>query len=874
MRIDAFRFRHVGPFGAEGVEVSGLLPGLNVIAEHNERGKSSLLTALETVLFLPHTSWKGDAKRLQREDGAPIGEVDFTHDGRAYRLVKRFLKSKHAELIDLSSGDIIATKREAEERLGEMLGLNSTARGPSGLLWVRQGDSMDQAQDDGQVASRLESELSTLVGGERARAYLERTETELYTLLTEGGRVKKGGSLELAQTALDTIKADLTTARAAQTATRQMGLDLARVHQQIAATDAEGDAEADAAELKKARVALDQARLARSELDRQHEQLARLNAETERANAKLDAHLVAVKTLDEAHADISTISASVAALTTRKTETKAHLATLAEQLQALDESRATLAKLDANQTTRERLADRNATLQAVIANLEALDIDRDKRAACVTERDALPVIDRGALEQINQLTRTIDQTEATLATVDATLMIDFALGVVAQIGDTPIKNGPVRLNTTAALSIEGIGTIRLAAPEADSLRATLAQTRSDLVALFEDLSVSSPEEATAALHQRKEIMDDIAVIDRQITVSAPDGRDAIIDARERLQSEIDRFAAKLDEIAPDGLSDDGVAIDAVALEATSAQTQGEQRAAQTTLGEIERDQATLQERLTTRQRGVASAPDTVKPATRDAIYGKLASAAASFATQVETARAGLSNAQAQGPSDPDLIEARISRLNKVASTRSETLASLRIDAAELAARRRESFEQRDPDAEVTRLDDRAAQLTEDVTRHRNHTAALTLLRDTLKESQRSLQDQYTEPVRQKLLPLLRGVIDGADVELNETLGAQGLMRNGQDDALDRLSGGTQEQIAILTRLAFAQLLAESGHPCPVILDDALVYADDQRRSRMFDVMEKVTSGVDPLQLLYLSCHEANAIKLGGNRLRLKPWPAS
>ena len=32
MRIDGFRFRHVGPFGANGVSVTGLKPGLNVIA--------------------------------------------------------------------------------------------------------------------------------------------------------------------------------------------------------------------------------------------------------------------------------------------------------------------------------------------------------------------------------------------------------------------------------------------------------------------------------------------------------------------------------------------------------------------------------------------------------------------------------------------------------------------------------------------------------------------------------------------------------------------------------------------------------------------------------------------------------------------------
>lgn len=866
MKLDAFRFRHVGPFGAAGVEVAGLKPGLNVIAEHNERGKSSLLAALEMVLFLPHSSWKGDAKRLQRDDGAPIGEVDFTHNGRAYRLTKRFMKSKHAELIDLCSGSVIATKREAEERLGDMLGLNSTARGPSGLLWVRQGDSMDQAEDDGQVASRLESELSTLVGGERARAYLDRTETELYALLTATGRTKTGGPLALAEEALTTTQDRLTAARAAQAATQQMGLDLLRVHEQIAATEAQGNADLSARELKEARAALDQARLAKSELDRQHEQLARLTAEADRADTKLADHLSATKRVDHALTDIDAITTQMTTLGTRKTLVKSRLAALADDLRGLDARRAAVAKLDADQAVRERLADRNAAFNAATANLEALDQELERRAVCVATRDTLPDIDRSTLAQMEQLARTIDQTGAALTHVDATLLLDLKPGISARIGDTTVNNGPVRLDASRALTLEGIGTIQLAAPEAETLRNILIEARSTHDELLETLGVDSPEAAADAMRERKDISDDIALIDRHMTNIAPDGRNALIDARDRLTREIEGLAARLEDNPPDL-----VEVDGPDLATQLAHTQGEQRAAQLSFSEIEKELATLQERLKTRRRDVASAPETAAATKRDTHYGLLAATAASLATQIETAHTTLDTAKAQAPSDPALIEARINRLTEIARTRTDTLSRLRMEAAELAARRRESFEQRDPDAEVTRLSERAERLNETVARHRQRAAALTLLRDTLKESQRSLQDQYTDPVRQKLLPLLRGVIDGVDIKLNETLGASGLIRNGQDDHLEQLSGGTQEQIAILTRLAFAQLLSDSGHSCPVILDDALVYADDQRRGRMYDILRMVTDGTDPLQLLYLTCHEANAAQLGGNRLSLKDW---
>jgi uncharacterized protein YhaN len=47
-----------------------------------------------------------------------------------------------------------------------------------------------------------------------------------------------------------------------------------------------------------------------------------------------------------------------------------------------------------------------------------------------------------------------------------------------------------------------------------------------------------------------------------------------------------------------------------------------------------------------------------------------------------------------------------------------------------------------------------------------------------------------------------------------------LARDGGEEDLAGLSGGTREQIAMLTRLAFARLLARAVRATPVILDDA------------------------------------------------------
>jgi hypothetical protein len=77
--------------------------------------------------------------------------------------------------------------------------------------------------------------------------------------------------------------------------------------------------------------------------------------------------------------------------------------------------------------------------------------------------------------------------------------------------------------------------------------------------------------------------------------------------------------------------------------------------------------------------------------------------------------------------------------------------------------------------------------------------------------------------------------------------------------------------AVLTRLAFARLLARDGRPTPVILDDALVYSDDDRIERMFDALHRQSHDQ---QILVFSCRQRAFAKLGGNILQMSDWQPS
>ena len=143
MRIQSIRFRNVGPFGADGIRLDGFTPGLNVVCETNEFGKSSILDALQLILYRPFSSTKADVKNRMHAastDGFE-GEIYFEVDAREYCFWKRFIKRKGARLLDVKTGETLAVDRSAEERLATLLRADFSEKGPSGLLWVKQGYS-------------------------------------------------------------------------------------------------------------------------------------------------------------------------------------------------------------------------------------------------------------------------------------------------------------------------------------------------------------------------------------------------------------------------------------------------------------------------------------------------------------------------------------------------------------------------------------------------------------------------------------------------------------------------------------------------------------------------------------------------------------
>ncbi|WP_291736114.1 hypothetical protein [Leisingera sp. F5] len=138
----------------------------------------------------------------------------------------------------------------------------------------------------------------------------------------------------------------------------------------------------------------------------------------------------------------------------------------------------------------------------------------------------------------------------------------------------------------------------------------------------------------------------------------------------------------------------------------------------------------------------------------------------------------------------------------------------------------------------------------------------------LKAAQDRSRENYVAAVHQELMPLLRMIWPDAEPVIDADSGLiTSLTRRDVQEEFDVLSGGTQEQISLLVRLAFAKILAADGRAAPVVLDDAIVYTDDDRIDQMFNAL---TRQAEDLQIIVFSCRQRAFRALGGETLTIAP----
>lgn len=862
MQITSVTLRNVRRF-VEPVTISGIGPGLNVLSAPNEAGKSTFFDALQAVFFFSHRSFDKKVKPLvPRVGGDPEVTVEFLVEGATWRLSKCWSGSASRKSARLwRDGTLVGQGEEAETRLATLLGAPGDG-GPAGLLWVRQGlvEMGAEAGEDAARRSILESvagEVEAMTGGQRMKAALAACEEVLGRHLTSTGRDKVGGGLAKARGEVEELSAEKATLETRVTALADDLDRRRRAWRELQELSDPALAEEQATRLRDAEAALARAKEQGNKVELAQVRMRELDGRAEGLDQKIATLRTALA--ERAEAEEALTSARVA-------DAEANVALTAAQT-ALDQARdghtrARAAFDMATATARKALQaeaarttqDRRADLETRISRADALRSGIETLEARIA-RELSPEALRRLTAAEEALTLARHARAATAAAF--TLHRDTASQTQVTWNGTPVPDGITQpVPDGATLVIEGVGRLEIT-PGAGGSDDDIQTAEQALARALEQAGQPDMAAARASATARETLQGELRAAQADLKALAPDGLPALRKALADLPA----------PVAPD--PDLPSLPDAEAAETRTRevlQTAAEALRAAETLHEEARTKATARTRaLDLAEARAARANEALRETPEDALTA-LTADRATLETLRATARTELAALQADAP-DLKASETAVTRARSVIDNRQSATARLREDLAELNARISVTASEA-PEEELALVSERldGAQARLDAIAFEVNVNLR--LRDALEAAQSQAREAYVKPIHAELLPLLRMLWPDADPVIDAETGMiTAISRRAVEEEFAVLSGGTREQISLLVRLAFANLLAKRGTPAPVILDDAIVYTDDDRIEQMFDAL---TRRAETLQVIVLSCRQRAFRALGGQELAITP----
>ncbi|MFN4142742.1 AAA family ATPase [Aestuariivirga sp.] len=887
MKLTGVSVEGCGRFGTPA-RIEGFGPGVNILAAENEAGKSTLFRAIRTCLFERHSSAKEEIAALATEGlSLPVSiTVSFECGGKSYAIAKSFLKGKAASLT--CGGVEIARNSEADERVWELLGISpKSARALDdaafGIVWVQQGHSF-QAPEPSEAAKTvlnevIQQEVGTLVGGERARLLLSAVREELARNVTDTGRHRANGPLDLAAKesarlgdermevegrlaelndrieGLARLRAELR--RAGNPAdTRQMKQELADAQQKLGAAEK-------AAEALKALEAEE-----RHAHERASAQREKLDALRRRAEG-IDGHRRRIKALVAGLPALDEEEAAARNAQGEALRRRSKLDLEIEELESRESGLQRLAALATHMAARDQMETRLNQLR-----------DFNARAAANEAELKVASADDAALQAL----AAIEQQESALrARIEAAAArISIAAGPAAQVavnGEAVSGNATRAVTEPLAITVGRDVTITVSPPAAGVAAAEegLKEQRRRLADLLARHGAKNPEELRQFRAQRllleetarelraernalglKEqpsaeiarLENALAEIDAKMRQAAEGSAAGSIPSPAELQAELQAIAE-----ARGALRSERTGCDAVA--AGQNETLSRIAKARGTLdGQLREIHAKLEADL-------ALLPDEQRESMINACQRDLEAREAEH--RGKAALCEERRRQSPQPEETERLKARAERLSSALDNRAGAIDRLNQQIARL--------EGEIQSAGGDGLGERAAALklqqemaAAEAARIAERVEVLNLLKSTVERCYARRREQLNAPLLRHLKPFLHDVFPQAEIALGENFTIAGLNRGGPGRELfGRLSLGTQEQIAVLVRLAMGAMICEKGEDVPIILDDALVFSDDDRIEQMFDALNRAGRNQ---QVIVLTCRSRSFASLGGRQLQI------
>lgn len=857
-------------------ELSGLEPGLNLFTGPNEAGKSTVVRAIRAAFFERHRSTSVDDLLPWGEPTAtPTIELDFAVGAQQLSLRKCFLNKKRCEL---KAGSKQFDGEEAEQFLSELLGFEFPGRGASkpehwgipGLLWIDQGAGQDIADSVGNATDHLRKALDQSVGevaSSQGDDVIAKIRSQRDALLTSTGKPRAVYSEAI--TERDALQSRLT----------DLDHRIAQYHQQVdqlsglIADDAVDQQSKPWDEFRiqqnNAEVLLAAIDVLKGKLGADVSSLGQLKDKQKLIEEQLqsfDAQQCDLKMREEALAD-----AQAKVLTQKAvSETWSAASIESESLyRAATESLGISRQEDLRADLTRKVAQAMSLVtsgSSVVAKAEAeqTHLTELQKTACETllaKTDIGRLRDQQAKLYELRIRREVASTR---------LKFDLVPGVSISLDDQSLSGqGEQLITRQTILNIKGVGQLQISPGGTDL--AVLARENDELLAenqaLLQRVGTDSLVEAELRYANHQQALSESKHAEKVLTNLAPDGLDSLRVELEKqrslkveAQSQLDQLPA-LPTSPPESLK---LALAHQALASANLEKVSKEAsdvmlslvAAKTQSDGAQRERDALVAVLTAPERQAKQNEVNQNALNTRAERDALEVRVLQLRSQVDAAR-------------PDILAQDVERFKRSADQcerqfreRQTTITVLKSKLEEAGAQGLEESR-----AELAARYEAAARRLVEL---KMRADALNLLLNLLDAKRAALTKRLQAPLQKHVHRYLQLLFPQATLDIDEYLAPGVLTRIGsrgtESGHFCEMSFGAREQMGVISRLAYADLLKEAGRPTLIIMDDALVHSDSERLEQMkrviFDASQRH-------QVLVFTCHPvawrnvgANAVSIG------------
>ncbi|MGB7303436.1 MAG: AAA family ATPase [Burkholderiaceae bacterium] len=895
MKLSWFEAREIKRF-VHGVRIADFEPGINVFSGPNGSGKSSIIQALRAA-FLERYQTKAVADLLPwgKPAAQPSVEVHFEHNGSQYQLRKQFLKSASAVLTHRGQR---LENVNADNELARLFGFSLASKGKNradnygvpGLLWIEQGHGQELDMPLAGARGFLRDALGHSIGditsseGDAVLSQLQAERDELLAVNSD----KPKGAFDKALKALSQIDEQVAKLQeqcsryrlmvdelsTLQKVRRRLSQDRPWLILEEQIEQAQRDLrEGEALESRRTNLSVDRQRLM-AEVALIQSRLNGWASQASQVDLRRQALAVAKSELDEADEGARQAERdyqqklSALRLVRRSVESRRD----ADQLRRLGEEFSAASQA---LSLREQQIANACQLQDRITDLN-----------CGRVATGVKISDVNEMRELELSAQLATSRREILGThLQWQLRDDIQL----QLNGRPIEaDGRTTLTRVSEIEIPEVGMLRvhpgqtIEAGEADNEQ----QVQARLTRLRQQFQIQSAvqleQQLQLAIQQEKEIQ----LLTDQLARVAPGGLADLVAQRDKQQAILVSIKQRQSGL-PSQASASALPSRPNPLIATEiddpedAQSPIDEVDSLTNLeAELERCQIALTRseqlrnmsvsELTTRRAGFAAAEKELNDLLRLLNESERATLIqAETQSQQDLARelAGLDEQllvidEQSKQINTDMLRQDIERLTHsaraVRRSHEDNEAQCRILEGRLSEAGASGAEEQL--AELTASQTRLQRQADKFQRRAN---ALNLLINRLEKARQFASEQLQAPLRKHIDHYLRLLFPSATLDLTSELAPGQLLPDGvamaDSGTFDAQSFGTREQLALVSRLAYADLLQLSGLPTLIILDDGLVHTDAERLASMkrilFDAARRH-------QILLFTCHEERWLDMG------------